>query len=81
MAPTTRPAKPVAVLEWLMSIVPPNGIVLDPFTGGGTTGVACARTGRRFIGFELNAHWCEYANRRIGATPSEAGTALFGGAA
>lgn len=70
-------AKPVAVMEWLLSIVPPQAIVLDPFSGGGATGVACARRGQPFLGFEMNAHWCEYANRRLGVLPNEAGTPLF----
>jgi site-specific DNA-methyltransferase (adenine-specific) len=44
--------KPVGVMATLCKIAPPGGVVLDPFLGSGTTGVACAGIGRRFIGFE-----------------------------
>ena len=40
-------------------------IVLDPFMGSGTTAIACINTNRNFIGFELDAHYCEIANERI----------------
>ena len=39
--------------------------VLDPFMGSGTTAIACINTGRNFIGFELDKHYCEIANERI----------------
>jgi DNA modification methylase len=39
--------------------------ILDPFMGSGTTGVACVRTGRKFIGIELDAKYFEIAKRRI----------------
>lgn len=39
--------------------------VLDPFAGSCTTGVACVRTGRRFIGIEIEARYCEIAAHRI----------------
>jgi site-specific DNA-methyltransferase (adenine-specific) len=42
-------------------------IVLDPFCGSGTTGVACIQTGRNFIGIELDAGYCEIARRRCAA--------------
>lgn len=47
----------------------------DP--GAGTTGVACQRLGRRFLGFEEDPHWCEYANRRLGVSPSHEGLPMF----
>lgn len=40
-------------------------LVLDPFCGSGTTGIACKRTGRRFIGFEKCAEYADLAQRRI----------------
>jgi site-specific DNA-methyltransferase (adenine-specific) len=43
----------------------PGQMVLDMFMGGGTTGVACARLGRRFIGIELDPNHYETALRRI----------------
>jgi site-specific DNA-methyltransferase (adenine-specific) len=42
-----------------------NGIVLDPFMGSGTTGVACVKTGRNFIGVELDEGYFKIAQRRI----------------
>ena len=39
--------------------------VLDPFMGSGTTGVACVRTGRRFIGIEISEQYFAIAQRRI----------------
>ena len=41
-------------------------VVLDPFNGAGTVGVVCAKTGREYIGIELNPKYVEMANRRIG---------------
>ena len=43
--------KPQRVMEWLVkACCPPGGVVLDPFMGGGSTGVACLATGRGFVG-------------------------------
>jgi len=49
--------KPVRVMAWCMeqARVPENALVLDPFAGSGSTGVACIRTGRRFCGIERDA--------------------------
>lgn len=44
--------KPVPLMEEIVLIVPRGGLVLDPFAGSGSTGVACVRTGRRFLGVE-----------------------------
>lgn len=43
-----------------------NEIVLDPFMGSGTTGVACQNTNRKFIGFELDKEYFEIAKNRLG---------------
>ena len=75
-------AKPVELVEHFLRLhTKPGDLVLDPFAGAGTTGLSCARMGRRFLGFELDPVWVEYANRRLGVSASEAGTPLFGGAA
>lgn len=71
-------AKPEAVMEWLLGPVQ-QGVVVDPFAGGGATAVACQRRGLRFLGFEITTHWADYANRRLGVLPSEGGTPLFTG--
>lgn len=57
--------KPVGLMEGLVKIAAPGGLVLDPFMGSGTTGVACIRTGRRFIGIEKDRKYFEIARTRI----------------
>ena len=57
--------KPVELLEKLLAICPDSGIVLDPFMGSGSTGVAAVNTGRSFIGMELDYGYFETAKRRI----------------
>lgn len=58
--------KPTALMRWLVRLVtPPGGKVLDPFTGSGSTGKACAIEGFDFIGFEMDPHYCEIAKQRI----------------
>ena len=57
--------KPTPLLERLVQCAPPGGVVLDPFMGSGTTGVAALRMGRRFIGMELDPGYYGVAERRI----------------
>jgi hypothetical protein len=58
--------KPVELMRWLVKLVTPvDGIVLDPFTGSGTTGMACAYEQRKFVGVEREAEYIEIAKRRI----------------
>ena len=58
--------KPVVLLERLVGVIAAgNGIVLDPFMGSGTTGIASLRTGRKFIGVEVDPKYFEIACRRI----------------
>ena len=65
--------KPVAMLRHIVEVSTRAGdLVLDPFCGSGTTGVACAELGRRFIGADSDPHWCDVAGRRINATMPEA---------
>ena len=58
--------KPTELLRQLVQCCPPGGVVLDPFMGSGTTGVACQREGRRFIGVEMNPEYVEIARGRLG---------------
>ena len=58
--------KPVALMRWLVRLVtPPDGVALDPFMGSGTTGVACVREGRSFIGIEREPEYHAIAEVRI----------------
>lgn len=60
--------KPVALMEWLCTLVTPsNGVILDPFVGSGTTGVAAVNRGFSFIGIERESEYCEIARARIEA--------------
>ncbi len=54
-------------MQQLVRICPENGVVLDPFTGSGSTGVAALREGRRFVGAELSPHYAEVAEQRLRA--------------
>jgi site-specific DNA-methyltransferase (adenine-specific) len=61
--------KPVALFEYLVrTYTNPGDLVLDCCMGSGTTGVACARSGRKFIGIELNAEYFAGADARIKAS-------------
>lgn len=60
--------KPPGFMYWIVDkFSPKDGCVLDPFTGSGSTGVACAELGRDFLGFEIDETYCALARRRIGA--------------
>ncbi|REK40895.1 MAG: site-specific DNA-methyltransferase [Actinobacteria bacterium] len=61
--------KPVKLLRRLVCKY--HGMILDPFTGSGTTGVACIQTGRRFIGVEIEERYCEIAAKRMRAAEQE----------
>jgi site-specific DNA-methyltransferase (adenine-specific) len=59
--------KPLELMRWLVRLVcPPGGVVLDPFTGSGSTGAAAAIEGRGFRGFEREERYLEIAAARIG---------------
>jgi len=58
--------KPINLMQYLVRLItPPNGIVLDPFMGSGTTGVACKLEGVSFVGIEMNPEYHEIAVARI----------------
>ena len=57
--------KPTELMEWCLSFVPDAKIILDPFMGSGTTGVACMNLGRTFIGIEREPKYFDIACRRI----------------
>ena len=58
--------KPVKLMQYLVKMItPPNGIVLDPFCGSGTTGIACKIEGYQFVGMEQDAEYFKIAQARI----------------
>jgi len=58
--------KPLTAMVKLISIYThPGDLILDPFMGSGTTGVACVQTGRSFIGIEIDPNYFEIAKKRI----------------
>lgn len=58
--------KPINLMRYLCKLItPPGGTVLDPFTGSGTTGCACALEGFFFVGIELDPEYVEIAEKRI----------------
>ena len=58
--------KPLDLMRWLCKLVtPPGGLILDPFTGSGSTGCAAVREGFRFVGIEREAEYVEIARARI----------------
>jgi len=58
--------KPSALFEWILErYTKPNDTVLDPFLGSGTTLLACRRTGRNGIGYEINPDYEEIIKERI----------------
>lgn len=67
--PTTKPVK---LMSWLVKLVSKEGdTVLDPFIGSGTTGVACKKLGRNFVGIEKESEYVKIARARINAEVQE----------
>lgn len=60
------PVKSIALMRWLVRLVtPPDGLVLDPFVGSGTTALACVHEGVRFIGSERDPEYVQIARARV----------------
>lgn len=57
--------KPIQLMQWCLSFLPDADVILDPFMGSGTTGVACVKEGRKFIGIELDEDYFNIACKRI----------------
>lgn len=58
--------KPIGLIEWCLGFTS-GELVLDPFMGSGTTGVACANLGRKFIGIEVESKYFDISCERIAA--------------
>ncbi len=58
--------KPLALMRWLVALVtPPGGVVLDPFTGSASTGIAAVMENRPFLGIEREAKYIDIACARL----------------
>lgn len=63
---TAHPCQmPLSVMKNIIGILPDDYIIIDPFMGSGTTGVACRQLNRKFIGIELDKEYYEIAYKRI----------------
>lgn len=58
---------PALITPCVLAGCPEGGVVLDPFTGSGTTGEVALRNRRRFVGIELNPEYVDLAHKRLGA--------------
>lgn len=66
---TSHPCQmPLEVMENIIGILPDNVTIIDPFMGSGTTGVACAKLNRNFIGCEMDKEYYEISAKRIKQT-------------
>lgn len=62
--------KPIKLMAYLIELgCPPDGVVLDPFVGSGTTCIAAKQLARRYIGVEIDEEYCRIAEARIAAYP------------
>lgn len=67
--------KPVPLLRrWIVNSTRAGDLILDPFAGSGSTGVAALRSGRRFLGIEIDPRWFEVACTRLEAARAAAPT-------
>ncbi len=71
--------KPFGLMRWAISLLdlPPDSLILDPYMGSGSTGVAALKMGHRFLGIEIDPTYFRVAQRRLAA----AATPLFDGPA
>jgi site-specific DNA-methyltransferase (adenine-specific)/modification methylase len=57
--------KPVALLLWCLSFIRRAEVILDPYMGSGSAGIACLRDGRKYLGIEIDERWFDIACQRI----------------
>lgn len=69
---TAHPCQmPLQVMKNIIGVLPDDYIIIDPFMGSGTTGVACRQLNRKFIGIELDKEYYEIAQKRISEVYNE----------
>lgn len=58
--------KPISLMRYLIKVYcPENGLVLDPFNGSGSTGIAAIQEGCFYVGIELDSNYCKITEKRI----------------
>jgi len=67
--PTQKPEKLIAKL--ILASCPENGLVLDPFSGSGTTSVVAKKLGRKYIGIDMNEEYCIWTEKRLAQAESD----------
>lgn len=73
--PTIKPLE--LVKRHLLHATQPDSVVLDCFMGSGTTAVACAETGRHYLGFEVNKKWYDVAVNRLDGVDANGQQSMF----
>ena len=68
---------PLEVMKNIVSTLPENKTIFDPFMGSGTTALACIELGYDFIGCEINKEYYEIAKDRIGAIESQESKKIY----
>lgn len=63
--------KPVEIMEWCLTFIPEGMVIVDPFMGSGSTGVACIKMGRPFIGIEVDPKYFDITCSRLMKAHSE----------
>lgn len=64
--------KPLPLMKWCVNFLPDANLILDPFMGSGTTGVAAVQMGKQFIGVEIDPRYFDIACRRIDRAQQQA---------
>lgn len=68
---THSTVKPTSLIRYLCKLItPPGGLILDPFGGSGTTGIAAIKEGFHYILIEQQEEYCEIARKRVAAVPT-----------
>ena len=58
--------KPISLMRYLCRVYAPAGsLILDPFMGSGSTGIGALQEGNKFIGIDLDQHYCDISEQRI----------------
>jgi site-specific DNA-methyltransferase (adenine-specific) len=58
--------KPISLMRYLCRVyAPDNGLIMDPFMGSGSTGIAALQEGQKFVGIDLDQHYVDISERRI----------------